>query len=381
MLTGWKIERERTATRFVRLALLGLIAFVAPARADVLIGVAAPLTGAQSFLGQQILKGAQSAVEDLNASGGMNGEKIALTIGDDFADPKQGIAVARKFIADGVRFVIGHGNSNVSIETSDLYQDKNILMISPSAISPKFTERGLWNVFRVSSRDDHQAAVAAGYIKEYFDNKKIAFAHDRSSFGQSSADATRKKMALLGLSDVIFEGVSIGEKDFSPLVTKLKAQQVDLLYWGGSYPEAGIIIKQMREQGLKTVLMSGDAIASDELALIAGPGVEGTVMTFPSTPRNRPDAKELVKKLESRGIEPDAYALNAYAALQILVDAAHKVKSTDAKKIAEDMRSGTNFKTVIGELSFDKQGDRTRSDYAVFIWKKSGDKITFSELP
>jgi branched-chain amino acid transport system substrate-binding protein len=104
-------------------------------------------------------------------------------------------------------------------------------------------------------------------------------------------------------------------------------------------------------------------------------------MTFPSTPRNRPEAKELVKKLESRGIEPDAYALNAYAALQLLVEAAHKVKSTDAKKIADDMRSGTNFKTVIGDLSFDKQGDRTRSDYAVYIWKKSGDRITFSELP
>ena len=381
MLTDLRLKKEINATVFVRLTLLGFIMFACPARADILIGVAAPLTGSQSFLGQQILKGAQSAVEDLNAAGGMNGEKIALTTGDDLADPKQGIAVARKFIADGVRFVIGHGNSNVSIETSDLYHDKNILMISPSAISPKFTERGLWNVFRVSSRDDHQAAVAAGYIKEHFDNRKIAFAHDRSSFGQSLADSTRKKMALLGLNEILFEGVSIGEKDFSPLVSKLKAQQADLLYWGGSYPEAGIIIKQMREQGLKTVLMSGDAIASDELALIAGPGAEGTVMTFPSTPRNRPEAKELLKKLEARGIEPDAYALNAYASVQILVESARKVKSTDAKKIAEDMRSGTNFKTVIGELSFDKQGDRARSDYAVYIWKKSGDRITFSELP
>lgn len=381
MRMTWSIEDNRIASLYARLALLGIITFITPARADILIGVAAPLTGAQSFLGQQILKGAQIAVEDLNASGGMNGEKILITTGDDLADPKQGIAVARKFIAEGAKFVIGHANSNVSIDTSDLYQDKNILMISPSAISPKFTERGLWNVFRVSSRDDHQAAIAAGYLKDHFDNKKIAFAHDRTSYGQTLADTTRKKIALLGLHEILFEGVSAGDKDFSSLIAKLKAQQADVLYWGGSYPEAGMIIRQMHEQGLKTVLISGDAIASDELALIAGPGVEGTVMTFPATPRLRIEAKDVVKKFEARGIEPDAYALDAYAAMQILAETARKLKSTDAKKLAEEMRSGTNFKTVIGEISFDKQGDRARSDYTIFTWKKAGEKLIFSELP
>jgi len=360
--------------------LLTLTLINAPARADVLIGVGGPLTGAQAAIGQQILKGVQLAVEDLNASGGLNGERILITSGDDLADPKQGALVAKKFISDGVKIIIGHATSNVSLDTSELYQEKNILMISPSAINPKLTERGLWNVFRVASRDDHQAAVAAGYIKDHFDNKKIAFAHDRSISGQTLADHTRKKINLLGMREIMFEGVSISEKDFSPLITKLKAQQADLLYWGGSYLEAGLLIKQMREQGLKTVLMSGDMIASDEVALIAGMGAEGTVMTFPFLARTRPEAKDLVKKLESKNIEPDSYLLNAYASVQVLADAARKIKSTDTKKLAEELRSSTNFKTVIGEISFDKQGDRSRSDYTIFTWKKSGEKLVFSVL-
>jgi len=360
--------------------LLTLTLINAPARADVLIGVGGPLTGAQAAIGQQILKGVQLAVEDLNASGGLNGERILITSGDDLADPKQGALVAKKFISDGVKIIIGHATSNVSLDTSELYQEKNILMISPSAINPKLTERGLWNVFRVASRDDHQAAVAAGYIKDHFDNKKIAFAHDRSISGQTFADHTRKKINLLGMREIMFEGVSISEKDFSPLITKLKAQQADLLYWGGSYLEAGLLIKQMREQGLKTVLMSGDMIASDEVALIAGMGAEGTVMTFPFLARTRPEAKDLVKKLESKNIEPDSYLLNAYASVQVLADAARKIKSTDTKKLAEELRSSTNFKTVIGEISFDKQGDRSRSDYTIFTWKKSGEKLVFSVL-
>lgn len=360
--------------------LLPLILIITPARADVLIGVGVPLTGAQAAVGQQILKGVQFAVEDLNAAGGLNGEKIVVTSGDDFADTKQGSIVAKKFASDGVKFVIGHAASTVSLDTSEFYQEKNILMITPSAINPKLTERGLWNVFRVASRDDHQAAVAAGYLKDHFDNKKIAFAHDRSISGQTFADNTRKKINLLGMREIMFEGVSISEKDFSPLITRLKAQQADLLYWGGSYLEAGLLIKQMREQGLKTVLMSGDMIASDEVALLAGAGAEGTVMTFPFSARMRPEAKDIVKKLESKNIEPDSYLLNAYTSVQILAEAARKLKSTDAKKIAEELRSGTTFKTVIGEISFDKQGDRTRSEYAIFTWKKSGEKIIFSAL-
>jgi branched-chain amino acid transport system substrate-binding protein len=374
------MKKDRMMFRGAVTLLLPLILIITPARADILIGVGVPLSGAQAAVGQQILKGVQLAVEDLNAVGGLNGEKILITSGDDQADPKQGGVVAKKFINDGVKIVIGHATSNVSLDTSELYQEKNILMISPSAINPKLTERGLWNVVRVASRDDHQAAVAAGYIKDHFDNKKIAFAHDRSNSGQTLADATRKKIGLLGLREILFEGVSISEKDFSPLITKLKTEQADLLYWGGSYLEAGLLIKQMREQGLKTVLMSGDMIASDEVALIAGMGAEGTVMTFPLPARARLEAKDIIKKLESKNIEPESYLLNAYASVQILADAARKIKSTDTKKLAEELRSGTNFKTVIGEISFDKQGDRTRSDYAIFVWKKSGDKIVFSAV-
>ena len=146
------MQRDRMNKRCARLLILSAIFFAASAHADVLIGVGVPLTGAQAAIGQQILKGVQLAVEDLNASGGLNGERIVVISGDDFADTKQGSIVAKKFANDGVKFVIGHATSTVSLDTSEFYQEKNILMITPSAINPKLTERGLWNVFRVASQ-------------------------------------------------------------------------------------------------------------------------------------------------------------------------------------------------------------------------------------
>ena len=137
------MQKDRMVTNRALILFLPLFLLAATARADVLIGVGAPLSGAQAAVGQQILKGVQLAVEDLNASGGLNGEKILVVSGDDLADPKQGGVIAKKLISDGVKSVIGHATSNVSLDASELYQEKNILMISPSAINPKLTERGL----------------------------------------------------------------------------------------------------------------------------------------------------------------------------------------------------------------------------------------------
>jgi branched-chain amino acid transport system substrate-binding protein len=297
------------------------------------------------------------------------------------SDPKQGVSVANKFAGDGVKFVVGHFNSGVTMPASEAYQESGILAITPSATNPKITERGLWNIFRTCGRDDQQGEVAGAYILKQFAGKKIAIVHDKTTYGQGLADETKKAMNKGNLKEVLYEGVNLGEKDFSALVSKIKAANADLVYWGGLHTEGGLIVRQMRDQGLKTVLMSGDGITSDEFATVGGPGVEGTLMTFAPDPRKRPEAKAIVEKFRANKFEPEAYTLYSYAAVEIIKQAAEQAKSLDPKKVADAIRSGTKFKTVIGEMAYDKKGDITRPDYVMYVWKKdSSGKITYTEL-
>ena len=312
----------------------------------------------------------------------MDGQKITLSFGDDVSDPKQGVSVANKFVGDGVKFVVGHFNSGVTMPASEVYKENGILMVTPSATNPQITERGMWDVFRTCGRDDQQGAVAGAYILKHFKGKKIAVVHDKTTYGKGVADETVKAMAKGGMKPVLYEGINIGEKDFSALVSKIKQSGADLVYWGGLHTEGGLIVRQMRDQGVKTVLMGADGITTDEFASIGGPGVEGTLMTFPPDPRNNPNAKAVVAKFRAAKFEPEAYTLYAYAAVQVMAEAAKAAKSLDPKKVAEKMHSGMKFKTVIGDLSYNKKGDITRLDYTMYIWKKDATgKITYVEMP
>jgi branched-chain amino acid transport system substrate-binding protein len=353
------------------------LALTGAASAQLKVGVAGPLTGPNAAFGAQLKNGAEQAAADLNAKGGINGQKIELVFGDDVSDPKQGVSVANKMVGDGVKFVIGHFNSGVVMPASEVYAENGVLMISPSATNPKITERGLWNAFRTCGRDDQQGEVAGKFIAEKLKGKKIAIVHDKTTYGKGLADETRKAMAKAKIKDVLYEGVNTGEKDFSALVGKIKASGADVVYWGGLHTEGGLIVRQMRDAGLKTVMMSGDGITSDEFASIGGPGVVGTLMTFAPDPRKRPEAAGAVKAFRAKNFEPEAYTLYTYAAMQVIAQSAAASKSLDPRKVAAEIRSGKVHKTVIGDLKFDKKGDITRPDYVMYTWKKVGDKITY----
>ena len=362
------------------IALGAIVAFSGVANAQIKFGVAGPITGPNAAFGAQLKNGTEQAIEDINAAGGINGQKIVLSIGDDVSDPKQGVSVANKFVGDGVKFVVGHFNSGVTMPASEVYAENGILMISPSATNPKITERGLWNTFRTCGRDDQQGEVAAAYIAKNFKDKKIAVIHDKTTYGQGLADETRKGLTKAGIKDVLYEGINAGEKDFSALISKIKSVGADYIYWGGLHTEGGLIVRQMRDQGVKAVLISGDGITTDEFATIGGPGVEGTLMTFPPDPQKRPEAAAVVKKFEAKNFKPEAYTLYSYAAVQVMAEGAKRANSTDPKKIADALKGGAAVKTVIGDLSFDKKGDITRPDYTMYTWKKGADgKITYIE--
>lgn len=370
-----------------RIATLGLAlgftcALAGAASAQVKFGVAGPITGPNAATGAQMKNGTQQAAEDINAAGGILGKKISVEFGDDVSDPKQGVSVANNFVADGVKFVIGHYNSGVTIPASEVYHENGILEITPASTNPTVTERGLWNIFRTCGRDDQQGRVAGAYILKHFKGKKIAFVNDKTTYGKGLADETLKTIKAGGMHEVLNEGINTGEKDYSALISKIKLSGADLVYFGGLYTEAGLIVRQMRDQGIKAPLMGGDGITSDEFASVGGPGVVGSLMTYGPDPRNRPEAKAVVAKFRAKGFEPESYTLYSYAGVQIIAEAAAAAKSLDPKKVADKMHSGMNFKTVIGNIAYDKKGDITRLDYVVYIWKKDASgKITYVECP
>jgi branched-chain amino acid transport system substrate-binding protein len=362
---------------------LGLAtALAGTASAQVKLGVEGPITGPNAVFGAQLKNGAEQAAADINAKGGILGKKIELSFGDDVSDPKQGVSVANKFVGDGVKFVVGAFNSGVTIPSSEVYQENGILEITPASTNPTVTERKMWNIFRTCGRDDQQGSVAGAYIVKHFKGKKIAVVDDKTTYGKGLADETVKAMAKGGMKPVLREGVNTGEKDYSALVSKIKSSGADLVYWGGLQTEGGLIVRQMRDQGVKAPMMGGDGIATDEFASIGGPGVIGTLMTYGPDPRNRPVAKKVVEEFRAKKYEPEAYTLYSYAAVQIIAEAATAAKSLDPKKVAEKMHSGMKFPTVIGTISYDKKGDVTRLDYVMYEWKKQADgKITYVELP
>jgi len=368
--------------RFARLmAVLGVAAIAASCGGgkedkSTPVAVVGPITGQYASFGAQMKNGGELAIEDINAAGGVLGKKLDLEFGDDACDPKQAVAVANQMTGNNVALVAGHYCSGSSIPASKVYAETNIVQISPASTNPAFTDnRAGPNIYRVCGRDDQQGGVAGKYIASHFSDKKVAFVHDKTAYGKGLADETKKAMNEAGKQEAMYEAITAGEKDYSALVSKLKQANIDLVYFGGYHTEAGLIIRQMRDQGMNTILMGGDALITQEFWSITGPAGEGTLMTFSPDPRKNPAAAEVVKRFKDKGIEPEGYVLYTYAALQAWKQAAEKAKSIESADVVKAMND-TEFDTVIGKFKFNEKGDPNLPPYAVYRWSNG----TYDEI-
>jgi branched-chain amino acid transport system substrate-binding protein len=292
-----------------------------------------------------------------------------LEVGDDACDPRQAVSVANQLTGRGVRFVAGHFCSGSSIPASKVYLEEGVLQISPASTNPRFTDEGGWNTFRVCGRDDQQGMVAGTFIARNFPGKKVAILHDNSAYGKGLADETKKAMNAAGMQETLYLAYVAGERDYSAIVSRLQQAGIDVVYFGGYHTEAGLIVRQMRERGLRAVAIGGDALVTNEYWQITGAAGEGTLMTFSSDPRKRPAAAEVVAKFRAKNIDPEGYVLYTYAAIQIWAEAAKKAGTTDPRKIAEVLKSQGPWRSVLGEISFDHKGDVTVPDYVFYVWR------------
>lgn len=339
-----------------------------PARADIHIAAAGPVTGPLASLGEQMLDGAKRAVADINARGGVLGQKLVLHIGDDQCDPKQAVSVASRMAARGVVFVAGHFCSGASIPASRVYDEEGVIMISPASTAPKLTDEGGPYIFRVCGRDDDQGGVIGRYIAEHYAGKRVAVIHDKTAYGKGLAEQTRIAMSDGGPSALLFEGYTAGEKDFSALVSRLKAARVDIVFIGGYHTEAGLILRQMREQGLDAQLIGGDTLVTDEFWSIAGDAGEGTLFSFAPDAREFAAAKRLVEAYRAEGKEPAGYVLYTYAAVEAWAYAAEKAGSVDARTVSKALKE-SEFYTAIGPFRFSRRGDANLPPYAMYVWR------------
>jgi branched-chain amino acid transport system substrate-binding protein len=356
---------------FVIAAAAALAAASAQAQ-DIRIAVVGPITGSNAAIGEQMKRGGMMAVEDINAKGGVLGKKLALDVADDACDPKQAVAAANDVAGKGVVFVAGHYCSSSSIPASSVYNEAGILQITPASTNPALTDdaakKGWNNVFRVCGRDDAQGAVAGKYLADHYKNKHVAIIHDKTSYGKGLADETKKAANKLGVKETMYEAINQGDKDFSALVSKMKQANIDVIYFGGYQTEAGLIVRQSRDQGLKAPLIGGDALVTEEFWKITGPAGAGTLMTFAPDPRKVPAAKAVVDKFMAQGYNPEGYTLYTYAAVQAFAAAAEKAKSVKVDALSKALH-GMTVQTVIGPLSWDKKGDITDPKYVFYIWK------------
>lgn len=335
---------------------------------EITIASIGPMTGSQASFGAQMKLGSEMAVADINAAGGVLGKKLKLLIEDDACDPKQAVAGANKLAASRVKLAAGHFCSSSSIPASKVYAEEGIVQISPASTSPVLTDdRAGPNVFRVCGRDDKQGGVAGAYIAGNFKDKNVAILHDRSAYGKGLADETRKAMLAGGKQDALYEAYTAGDKDFSALVSKMKAAAIEVVFLGGYHTEGGLIVRQMREQGMNAVLIGGDALVTKQFWDITGAAGEGTLMTFPPDPRKLDTASDVVKRFQAKGIDPEGYVLYSYAAIQAWAKAASAANSVDAKPVIAKLNE-LEHDTVLGKFRFDGKGDPNLPPFKVYRW-------------
>jgi branched-chain amino acid transport system substrate-binding protein len=355
--------------RQIMLTTAGLLVLTGVAQAQIRVATAGPMTGQYAAFGAQMRVGAEQAVADLNKAGGVLGQQLELMVGDDACDPRQAVSVANQFASQEVKMVAGHYCSGSSIPASKVYAEEGILQISPASTNPAYTDNGSWNTFRLCGRDDQQGKVAGGYLAKNDSDKKIAIINDNTAYGKGLADETQKSLNASGVKEAMDATYTPGERDYSALVSRMKAAGIQVIYLGGYHTEAGLIVRQAKEQGMDVTLISGDALMTKEFWEIAGPAGEGTMMTFAPDLSKRPSASAVVAEFKAKGIDPEGYTLYTYASVQIWAEAAAKAGTTDPKKVAETLKADGPWTTIIGPLSFDKKGDVDGPTYVFYVWK------------
>jgi len=341
------------------------------------IGHVGPTSGGQAHLGKDNENGARMAIDDLNAKGvtiGGKKTKFELVAEDDAADPKQGTAVANKLVDAKVSGVVGHLNSGTSIPASKIYSDAGIPQITPSSTNPKLTRQGFKTTFRVVADDVHLGGTLGRYAVKELNAKTVAVIDDRSAYGQGVAEEAIKGVKSAGGAIVDQQYTNDKATDFTAILTAIKSKNPDVVFYGGMDAQAGPMLRQMQQLGIKAKFVGGDGICSAELPKLAGGAMADNQVYCAEAGGVDAAQKADMDKFRADykkkfGIEVQLYAPYVYDAVNVMVAAMVKAGSADPAKYLPVLAKTEGYKGVTGVISFDAKGDVKNGALTLYTYK------------
>ena len=345
-------------------------------KVEVVIGTAAPLTGPQSHIGKDLENGVRLAIETLNSSPMLVGQKevvFSLIAEDDQADPKQGTIVAQSMVDKGVNAIVGHLNSGTTIPASRIYSDAGIPQITPSSTNPDYTRQGFETTFRLVADDVRQGAALADYAVNELGVKTVAIVDDKTQYGEGLAREFKKSIEALGAEVVSVEHTTDKSVEFSTVLTNIRSKNPDLLFFGGIDSQGAPMLQQMRKLGLTAKFMSGDGCSTPTFIKNAGEAAEGAYTSLVGFPvQEMPEGKEFLARFEEKfGNELVLYGAYAYDATMLIADAIGRAQSVESADILKALHDSEYKEGVTSNMiSFDEKGDLVGG--VVTIYKAEG---------
>ncbi|MGF7136117.1 branched-chain amino acid transport system substrate-binding protein [Paraburkholderia sp. EB58] len=355
------------------------VSLCAGAETVVKIGAAGPLTGSSAQSGKDDERGVQLAINELNARKMIIGGqpvRFQLESVDDQGDPKVGVNVAQKLVDDGVAVVIGHYNSGVSIPAARIYNDAHIVMITGASSNPQLTKLGFPYVFRLATNDNVMGGRMADYSAKVLHAKRAAVIDDRTAYGAGVADVFVATAQKDGVQIVAREYSTDKTTDFKGILTHIKAENPQVVFYGGYYAQAATLARQMVDLGITAALVGGDGICSPEFAKLSDNVMDDKMFCAQGgTPLDSlPDGKSFREKFKSAfNADVDTYSPAFFAATIVVAEAMQTANSTSPEVYSKVMHR-QSFTSMLGPVKFDEQGDWV--DAPVTVYKLTGGNLT-----
>jgi len=340
-----------------------------PARADIKVGIMVPTTGSEATYGKDMENAINMAVEEINAKGGVLGQKFTTVTGDDGCDPQMATAAASKIVSSGVDGVVGGYCSGATLPTLKIYADAGVPIIIPAANSTKFIDLNPGNAFLINALGNYQVDTAMALFKK-LGAKKIAIVHQGDGYSEDLASLTKKRWTEAGNQVVAYELVNKGEQDDSAVVTRIKSQSPDLVFWTAYYADGALLIKQLRAAGYKGKITVGDGSTDAKLIELSGKAADGVNALSNPLPEFLPKGKKFIEEYKAKfHVDPGPYSALSYDGMNLLCDAIKRAGTVDKKAVAAALKATKDFQGISGSISFTDKNLLAHSNFVVLVVK------------
>lgn len=336
---------------------------------EIKIGISEPMTGSEASYGKDMANAIQLAVDEINAAGGINGQKIVTVMEDDGCDPQQATAAANKLVSAGVVAMVGGYGSGAILPTLSIFNEKSIPYVIPTANSTKVTAQNPGNGFQINGTAVHQSQKFVELLGK-LSVKSIAIINQGDAFSEDLANNAKEAFVAAGGKVVGIEVANKGEQDFSSMITSIMAKKPDAIFWTAYYAEGGLLVKQLRNAGYKGTVICGDGNIDPKFIEIGGVATEGVYVMSAPMLEYLPEGKSFLDAYKAKyNANPGPYGPLAYDSMKLMADAIKRTGSTDGAKIIAELKKTQDFAGISGKITFKPDNTLKDSNFVVIMVK------------